>query len=186
VLRIIAVTFFLLAAYVLCGSVIDLATRAQPERSLPGIVLTAGSLLIMPLLGWRKRRAGEALRNPLLLADASETILCATLAATTLLGLVLFRGVRLVVGRPGRRPRRRLVRGTRRPRGLGRRSRLRRLQRRTAHLAPGLRPLMLAAYPAGMTGGGGTPPAGCGAGPEARAMTALTAPVPARIRNRAG
>jgi divalent metal cation (Fe/Co/Zn/Cd) transporter len=90
VLRIIAVTFFILAAYVLCSSVTDLATRSQPERSLPGIVLTAGSLLIMPLLGWRRRRAGEALRNPLLLAGASETILCATLAATTLLGLVLF------------------------------------------------------------------------------------------------
>jgi divalent metal cation (Fe/Co/Zn/Cd) transporter len=52
--------------------------------------VTAGSLLIMPLLGWHKRRTGEALHNPLLLADASETILCATLAATTLLGLVLF------------------------------------------------------------------------------------------------
>ena len=90
VLRIVAVTFFLLAAYVLCGSVIGLATRSQPESSLPGIVLTAGSLLIMPLLGWRKRRTGEALHNPLLLADASETILCAALAATTLLGLVLF------------------------------------------------------------------------------------------------
>jgi divalent metal cation (Fe/Co/Zn/Cd) transporter len=90
VLRIIAVTFFVLAAYVLAGSVIDLATRARPERSPVGIGLTAGSLLVMPLLGWRKRRVGSALRNPLVLADAAETILCATLAATTLLGLVLF------------------------------------------------------------------------------------------------
>jgi divalent metal cation (Fe/Co/Zn/Cd) transporter len=48
------------------------------------------SLLVMPVLGWRKRRTGSALRNPLVLADAAETILCATLAATTLLGLVLF------------------------------------------------------------------------------------------------
>jgi divalent metal cation (Fe/Co/Zn/Cd) transporter len=48
------------------------------------------SLLVMPLLGWRKRRVGLALRNPLVLADAAETILCATLAATALLGLVLF------------------------------------------------------------------------------------------------
>lgn len=52
-----------------------------------GVALTAG---IMPLLGWRKRRVGSALRNPLVLADAAETILCAMLAATTLLGLVLF------------------------------------------------------------------------------------------------
>ena len=90
VLRIIAVTFFVLAAYVLVGSVIDLATQAHPERSPAGIGLTAGSLLVMPLLGLRKRRVGSALRNPLVLADAAETIVCATLAATTLLGLVLF------------------------------------------------------------------------------------------------
>jgi divalent metal cation (Fe/Co/Zn/Cd) transporter len=90
VLRVIAVTFFVLAAYVLAGSAIDLATRSHPERSPIGIGLTVTSLLVMPLLGWRKRRVGSALRNPLVLADAAETILCATLAATTLLGLVLF------------------------------------------------------------------------------------------------
>jgi divalent metal cation (Fe/Co/Zn/Cd) transporter len=90
VLKIIAVTFFVLAAYVLGGSAIDLATQAHPERSPVGIGLTIGSLLIMPLLGWRKQRTGTALRNPLVLADAAETMLCATLAATTLLGLVLF------------------------------------------------------------------------------------------------
>jgi divalent metal cation (Fe/Co/Zn/Cd) transporter len=90
VLRIIAVTFFALAAYVLIGSVIELVTRAHPEQSPVGIGLTVSSLLVMPLLGWRKRRVGSALRNPLVLADAAETMLCATLAATTLIGLVLF------------------------------------------------------------------------------------------------
>jgi len=90
VLRIIAVTFFVLAAYVVIGSGIDLATRARPERSPIGIGLTVASLLVMPLLGWRKRRVGTSLHNQLVLADAAETILCAALAATTLLGLVLF------------------------------------------------------------------------------------------------
>jgi divalent metal cation (Fe/Co/Zn/Cd) transporter len=90
VLKIIAITFFVLAAYVVAGSAIDLVTMAHPERSPVGIALTIGSLLIMPLLGWRKQRTGTALGNPLVLADAAETILCATLAATTLLGLVLF------------------------------------------------------------------------------------------------
>jgi divalent metal cation (Fe/Co/Zn/Cd) transporter len=90
VLRIIAVTFFALAAYVIIGSAVDLATSAHPEHSPVGIGLTASSLIVMPLLGWRKRRVGGLLRNQLVLADASETILCATLAATTLLGLALF------------------------------------------------------------------------------------------------
>jgi divalent metal cation (Fe/Co/Zn/Cd) transporter len=90
VLRIIAVTFFVLAGYVLIGAAIDLATGAHPERSPVGIGLTIASLLVMPLLGWRKRRVGALLRNPLVQSDAAETILCAALAATTLLGLVLF------------------------------------------------------------------------------------------------
>jgi hypothetical protein len=75
---------------VLAGSVVELATRSHPERSPVGIGLTAASLLVMPLLGWRKRRVGSALRNPFVLADAAETILCARLAATTLPGLLLF------------------------------------------------------------------------------------------------
>ena len=90
VLRIIAVTFFVLAAYVVIASVIDFATQAHPERSPVGIGLTVSSLLVMPLLGWRKRRVGAALASQLVTPDAAETILCATLAATTLAGLVLF------------------------------------------------------------------------------------------------
>jgi divalent metal cation (Fe/Co/Zn/Cd) transporter len=90
VLRIIAVTFYTLAAYVIIGSVIDLITSAHPESSPAGIGLTISALLVMPLLGWRKRRVGSLLGNRLVQADAAETILCATLAATTLLGLVLF------------------------------------------------------------------------------------------------
>src|SRR5216683_5931700 len=73
VLRIIAVTFFVLAAYVVIGSGIDLATQARPERSPIGIGLTVSSLLVMPLLGWRKRRVGRLLANQLVLADAAET-----------------------------------------------------------------------------------------------------------------
>jgi divalent metal cation (Fe/Co/Zn/Cd) transporter len=90
VLRIIAVTFFVLAAYVVIASVIDLTAQAHPERSPVGIALIVSSMLVMPLLGWRKRRVGTLLQNQLVLADAAETILCAALAVTTLLGLVLF------------------------------------------------------------------------------------------------
>jgi divalent metal cation (Fe/Co/Zn/Cd) transporter len=90
VLRIIAVTFFVLAAYVVIASAIAFAARAHPQRSPIGIGLTVASLLVMPVLGWRKRRVGASLGNHLVRADAAETLLCAALAATTLLGLVLF------------------------------------------------------------------------------------------------
>ena len=77
---IIAITFFVLAAYVVIGSVVDLATEAHPERSPIGIGLTVSSLLVMPLLGWRKRRFGRLLANQLVLADAAETGLRASVA----------------------------------------------------------------------------------------------------------
>ena len=80
VLRIIAITFFVLAAYVVIGSVVDLATEAHPERSPIGIGLTVSSLFVMPLLGWRKRRFGRLLANQLVLADAAETGLRASVA----------------------------------------------------------------------------------------------------------
>jgi len=112
VLRIIAVTFFILAAYVLIGSAIDLASRAHPERSPVGIGLTVGSLLVMPLLGWRKaaRRlgAGQPARPGRRRRDHAVRHARRHDPART--GPV--RRLRLVVGRPGRRPGRRLVRGT--------------------------------------------------------------------------
>jgi len=89
VLRVIAVTFFMLAAYVLVQSTIDLTTRSRPETAPAGIALTAAALVVMPLLAWRKRQVGRALKNQLILADASETVLCAVLALTTLIGLVM-------------------------------------------------------------------------------------------------
>ncbi len=62
---------------------------AEPHESLIGIVLTAISLVVMPLLGWAKLRAARALGSGALRADAYETITCAWLSLTTLLGLVL-------------------------------------------------------------------------------------------------
>ena len=54
-----------------------------------GIVVTAISLVVMPLLGWAKLRTAGALRSGALRADAYETITCAWLSLTTLVGLVL-------------------------------------------------------------------------------------------------
>jgi hypothetical protein len=90
VLRIIAATFYLLAPYVIISSALGLAVGAHPERSPAGIGLTLASLLVMPLLGWRKRRVGALLGSQLVQADAAETLLCAALAVTMPSGLALF------------------------------------------------------------------------------------------------
>lgn len=89
-LRFIAVTFFVLAAYVVSEGVRDLVTDSRPDTSWVGIALTGASIVIMPLLAWAKRRAGQDLGSALVIADAAETRLCAWLSVSTFVGLVAF------------------------------------------------------------------------------------------------
>src|SRR5579872_981153 len=58
-LRMISVTFFVLAAYVLTESVRDLVFRVEAEESVVGIVVTAAALIVMPMLAWTKQRVGK-------------------------------------------------------------------------------------------------------------------------------
>jgi hypothetical protein len=51
-LRLMAVSFFALAAYVTLESARALATAAEPEASTTGITLACASLVIMPFLSW--------------------------------------------------------------------------------------------------------------------------------------
>ncbi|MEO3839507.1 cation transporter [Streptomyces sp. B22F1] len=88
-LRIIAVSFFALAAYVAVDAVRALAGGAEAEPSVPGIVLAALSLAIMPFLSAAQRRAGRELGSASAVADSKQTLLCTYLSAVLLLGLVL-------------------------------------------------------------------------------------------------
>ncbi|MEU9606525.1 cation transporter [Streptomyces sp. NPDC048057] len=88
-LRIIAVSFFALAAYVAVDAVRALAGTGEAERSVPGIVIAALSLAIMPFLSAAQRRAGRELGSASAVADSQQTLLCTYLSAVLLLGLVL-------------------------------------------------------------------------------------------------
>ena len=83
--------FLLLAlgVYIVIESARRLLTGDRPETSLVGIVLTALSLIVMPLLARAKLSVAASLGSRALRADAHETIVCAWLSATTLLGLGL-------------------------------------------------------------------------------------------------
>jgi divalent metal cation (Fe/Co/Zn/Cd) transporter len=89
-LRVVAVTFFLLAAYLVVEGVRDLIVAERPSTSVIGIVLTAASIVIMPTLAAAKRRVGLRMGSRLVIADAAETRLCAVLSVTTFLSLLLF------------------------------------------------------------------------------------------------
>lgn len=88
-LRLIAISFFVLTAYVSVEAIRDLVIGSEAAESTVGIVLAAVSLLVMPLLAVAKRRTGRQLDSPTLLADAMETLLCSYLSAILLVGLLL-------------------------------------------------------------------------------------------------
>ncbi|WP_405482995.1 cation transporter [Streptomyces anulatus] len=88
-LRIIAVSFLVLAAYVTVDSVRALTGTGEAERSVLGIVIAALSLAIMPFLSAAQRKAGRELGSASAVADSKQTLLCTYLSAVLLIGLVL-------------------------------------------------------------------------------------------------
>jgi divalent metal cation (Fe/Co/Zn/Cd) transporter len=88
-LKLVGVSFLVLAAYVAFDSTKALWQRDHPEHSLAGIILAVVSLIGMPLLARAKRNAARDLDSAALKADARQTSLCAYLSAILLGGLVL-------------------------------------------------------------------------------------------------
>lgn len=87
--RVIGISFLILGAYVAFEAITDLVNSERPDTSVIGLVLTALSLLVMPLLGRRKRRVADALNSNAARADAAQTMACVWLSAVVLIGLAL-------------------------------------------------------------------------------------------------
>ncbi|MCA0143830.1 cation transporter [Blastococcus sp. LR1] len=88
-LRVIAVSFFVLAAFVTVDAVRSLLGSGEAEHSTVGLVLAALSLAIMPVLSYAQRRAGRELGSASAVADSKQTLLCTYLSAVLLVGLAL-------------------------------------------------------------------------------------------------
>lgn len=88
-LRVIAVSFFALAAFVGVESVRALLGGATADHSTVGIVLAAVSLAVMPGLSYAQRRAGRELGSASAVADSKQTLLCTYLSGVLLAGLLL-------------------------------------------------------------------------------------------------
>jgi divalent metal cation (Fe/Co/Zn/Cd) transporter len=88
-LKVIAVSFFALAAYVTVESIRSLTGAEHAEISVVGIVLAAVSLLVMPLLSSAQHCAGRELGSASAVADSKQTLLCTYLSGVLLVGLLL-------------------------------------------------------------------------------------------------
>lgn len=88
-LRLVGVSFLILAAYVGFDAVKSLIFREPPEASYAGIAVAALSLVVMPILARAKRRVAANLNSRAMLADSRQTDICAYLSAILLGGLIL-------------------------------------------------------------------------------------------------
>ncbi|RVW05913.1 cation transporter [Rhodococcus xishaensis] len=88
-LRIIAFSFFGLAAYVSVDAARALFGFGEAQHSMVGIALAAVSLAIMPALSWAQRHAGRELGSRSAVADSKQTLLCSYLSGVLLVGLLL-------------------------------------------------------------------------------------------------
>jgi divalent metal cation (Fe/Co/Zn/Cd) transporter len=88
-LKLVGVSFFLLAAYVGLDAVRALIMRESTEASYIGIALAALSLSVMPLLAKAKWRVAGEINSRALKADSRQTSICAYLSAILLAGLGL-------------------------------------------------------------------------------------------------
>lgn len=81
-------TFLLLAAFIALQSSWILWKQLIPEESFWGIMLAVLSLIIMPLIAWLKFRTARKIKSKALEAEAKETLVCAMLSLTLLIGLL--------------------------------------------------------------------------------------------------
>ena len=81
--------FIALAAYIACESGTTLIHREIPQRSLPGIIVAAVSVIVMPVLARAKRKVAAAIGSGAMQADSRQTDFCTYLSAILLGGLLL-------------------------------------------------------------------------------------------------
>lgn len=88
-LKIIAFSFFALAAYVSYDAISALVSHEIPDSSLVGIIIASLSVLIMPFVALFQRRTGNELGSHSVIADSKQTLLCTYISVVLLIGLGL-------------------------------------------------------------------------------------------------
>jgi hypothetical protein len=85
----VAASFFLLVPYILYAAIAKLINGSEPDRSSLAVVLLVSSIVLMPALGWAKRRLGERLGSAATAGEGTQNPLCAAQGAIALVGLLL-------------------------------------------------------------------------------------------------
>jgi divalent metal cation (Fe/Co/Zn/Cd) transporter len=87
--KLVALSLFLLAGYVIVEAVKDLISGERPDPTWAGMAMTAVSMVAMAWLARAKRRTAAALESRAMKADSFQTTACWWLSLTTLVGIAL-------------------------------------------------------------------------------------------------
>ncbi|HVP94841.1 MAG TPA: cation transporter [Methanoregulaceae archaeon] len=85
--KFVSITFLILGMYVIFESFNKLVNKDISQPSLIGMIIAVFSIIIMPILAWRKRIVGNQIGSKALIEDSKETITCAFLSIALLIGL---------------------------------------------------------------------------------------------------
>ena len=86
-LRLIAISFFVLAAYVGFRSITDILTQSKAEPSMIGIVWNIIALIVMVPVALVQKDIGKTIHNKVITAQADQTWLSNYLSISLLMGL---------------------------------------------------------------------------------------------------
>jgi len=89
-LHVTGTSFYLLAAGLGVTAVCDLYTAHAPESTLPGLIISLVSILVMWALVLGKRRVGRALDSSPILADANCTMVCIYMSLVLLASSLIY------------------------------------------------------------------------------------------------
>ncbi len=87
--KLVGLSLFLLAGYVVVEAAKDLITQERPEPTLAGIMITTISMMTMWWLARAKRRTAAALASRAMAADSFQTTACWWLSLITLVGIAV-------------------------------------------------------------------------------------------------
>jgi divalent metal cation (Fe/Co/Zn/Cd) transporter len=86
---IVAISLAVLCVYVAGSAIYGLIVHSKPESTILGIGISAAAVLIMPYIAIIKRHISDRIHSEALAGDAIESITCAYMAGTVLIGLAL-------------------------------------------------------------------------------------------------
>jgi divalent metal cation (Fe/Co/Zn/Cd) transporter len=86
--QLVALCFAALALYVSFDAIDTLANGSHPRVSWPGLAVTAGAIVFMPLLARAKGRVAAQLASAATAGDAAQSWLCAISAAAVLVSIL--------------------------------------------------------------------------------------------------